>query len=153
MTKTTRFRRRSFLEAGGAAASLLLGLRSQPAAAARPASPLRADPHGILDLREGFSYRIVSRAGEKMSDGYRTPGRPDAMGVFPGPTPETLVLMRNHEIPGVREWGPYFDGQPAAPEAYDAEAFGGVTRLVLDARSLQVQKSHLALAGTHWNCA
>ncbi|HET6339958.1 MAG TPA: alkaline phosphatase PhoX [Polyangiales bacterium] len=149
----TTFRRRSFLGAGGAAASLLLGVRPQPAAAARPASPLQADPKGILDLREGFSYRSVSRAGEKMSDGYRTPGKPDAMGVFPGPTPDTLVLMRNHEVPGVREWGPYFDGQLPPPEAYDAEAFGGVTRLVLDARSLELQRSHLVLTGTHWNCA
>lgn len=151
MTQT--FRRRGFLEAGGAAASLLLGLRAQPAAAARPASPLQADPRGIVDLREGFTYRILSRAGEPMSDGYRTPGRPDAMGVFPGPTPDTLVLMRNHEIPGVREWGPYHDRQPCPREAYDAEAFGGVTRMVFDSRSLQLQKSHLVLTGTHWNCA
>jgi secreted PhoX family phosphatase len=61
--------------------------------------------------------------------------------------------MRNHEIPGVRAWGPYFDGQAVPAEAYDPEGFGGVTRLVLDARSLQLQRSHLVLTGTHWNCA
>jgi secreted PhoX family phosphatase len=152
MTQT--FRRRSFLGAGGAAASLLLGLRAQPAAAAQPVSPLRADPRGVVDLREGFTYRILSRAGDPLSDGYRTPGRPDAMGVFPGPTPDTLVVMRNHEmIPGAPEWSPYHEGQPPPREAYDPEALGGVTRLVLDARSLQLQKSHLVLTGTHWNCA
>lgn len=153
MSAPRRYRRRGFLEAGGAAASVLLGLRSQPAAAARPAPTLRPDPKRVLDLREGFSYRIVSQAGEKMSDGYRTPGRPDAMGVFPGPTPDTLVLMRNHEVPGVRDWGPYFDGQSPPPEAYDPEGYGGVTRLVLDARSYELRKSHLVLTGTHWNCA
>jgi secreted PhoX family phosphatase len=149
----TTFRRRRLLEAGGALASLCVGLRAQPAAAASPRSPLLADPRGVLDLREGFSYRILTRYGEPMSDGYRTPGRPDAMGVFPGPTPGSLVLMRNHEIPGVREWGPYRDGQAAPPEAYDPEAYGGVTRLVLDARSLELQRSNLVLTGTHWNCA
>jgi uncharacterized protein len=147
------FHRRKLLRAGGAGAAALLGLRSQPAAATQPISTLRADPARILDLPEGFSYRVISRAGEPLSDGYRTPGRPDAMGVFPGPTPDTLVLMRNHEIPGIRQWGPYFDGQAVPAETYDPEGFGGVTRLVLDARSLQLQHSNLVLTGTHWNCA
>ncbi len=88
-----------------------------------------------------------------MTDGYRLPARPDAMGVFAGPTPGTLVLMRNHEVPGVREWGPYYEGQTAPHESYDPEAFGGVTRTVLDAQQLTVQRTHLALCGTHWNCA
>ncbi|HKP64649.1 MAG TPA: alkaline phosphatase PhoX [Polyangiales bacterium] len=150
---TIKLKRRHLLQAGGAAASAWLSLPPLAAQAARPRSALRADPKGILDLREGFSYRIVSRGGERMSDGYRTPGRPDAMGVFPGPDAGSLVLMRNHEVPGVRAWGPYHEGQAAAPQAYDAEAYGGVSRLVLDAQTLDVKRSHLALAGTHWNCA
>jgi secreted PhoX family phosphatase len=148
-----RLKRRHLLQAGGAAASAWLGLPPAAAQAAHPRSALRADPRGILDLREGFSYRIVSRAGERMSDGYRTPARPDAMGVFAGPDAGSLVLMRNHEVPGVRAWGPYDEGQPPAREAYDPEGYGGVTRLVLDAETLEIKRSHLALAGTHWNCA
>ncbi|HKU38388.1 MAG TPA: alkaline phosphatase PhoX [Polyangiales bacterium] len=150
---TTKLQRRRLLQAGGAAASAWLGLQPTAAASTRPRAVLRTDPHGILDLHEGFSYRIVSRGGERMSDGYLTPLRPDAMAVFPGPTRDSLVLMRNHEIPGVRAWGPYAPDQAPAPEAYDPEGYGGVTRLVLDADSLVVRRSHLALVGTHWNCA
>ena len=58
---TARFNRRGFLGAGGAAASLLFGVRSQRAAAARQASVLRPDPKHVIDLREGFSYRIVAK--------------------------------------------------------------------------------------------
>jgi secreted PhoX family phosphatase len=49
------------------------------------APALRADPQGILDLPEGFSYRVLQRGGEMMTDGYRVPGRPDAMACFAGP--------------------------------------------------------------------
>ena len=41
--------------------------------------PLKADPNGIFDLPEGFSYRVVSFAGETMDDGYVVPGRADGM--------------------------------------------------------------------------
>jgi uncharacterized protein len=70
-----------------------------------------------------------------------------------GPTPGTLSLMRNHEVPGVRDWGPYFDGQATPPESYDPQAFGGVTRLVVDAKTLELKRTNLVLTGTHWNCA
>lgn len=114
---------------------------------------LIADPKRVLDLPAGFSYRILSRAGERMSDGYRTPARPDGMGIFRG-KPGELVLMRNHEIfPGDRAGGPYEPGQPPAPEAYDADAFGGVTRVVIDERTLAVRSDNLVLTGTHWNCS
>jgi hypothetical protein len=33
--------------------------------------PLRPDPGELLDLPDGFSYRIVSRAGDTMDDGLR----------------------------------------------------------------------------------
>ncbi|MDX1494023.1 MAG: hypothetical protein R3253_08200, partial [Longimicrobiales bacterium] len=32
--------------------------------------PLLDDPEGIIALPEGFSYRIISRRGERMSDGF-----------------------------------------------------------------------------------
>lgn len=87
-----------------------------------------------------------------MSDGYRVPGHPDAMGVFT--LGDQLVLMRNHEItPGDRASGPYPDGVAAPAQAYDPAAFGGVTRLVLDRTTLALQRQELALCGTHWNCA
>jgi secreted PhoX family phosphatase len=111
------------------------------------------DAKGLLDLPEGFSYRVLQRSGDAMSDGYRVPGRPDAMGCFASATSD-IVLMRNHEVTqGDRARSPYFPGQSPPAEAYDPEATGGVTRLVLDANTLAVKSSNLVLAGTYWNCA
>jgi secreted PhoX family phosphatase len=119
----------------------------------RVARPLVPDPKGILELPEGFSYQVVSRSGMRMDDGYRLPGRPDAMGCFPGPG-GSLVLMRNHEVfEGDHAQSPYFPGQEPPPEAYDPAGTGGVTRVILDAETLTVKRQNLVLAGTYWNCA
>ena len=45
--------------------------------------PLRRDPAEIFDLPEGFSYRVLSKAGERMDDGLLAPGKMDGMGCFP----------------------------------------------------------------------
>ena len=117
---------------------------------ARPS--LVRDPNGVLDLPPGFSYRVISRSGERMSDGYRVPGNPDAMGTFA--SAHGVVLMRNHEIaPGDAASGPYPQGTTPPEQAYDAAAYGGVTRLVLDPDTLAIRSQQLALCGTHWNCA
>ena len=55
------------------------------------------DPDKILDLPKGFSYRIISRKGERMNDGFFVPEDHDGMAAFPGPDGLT-VLVRNHEI-------------------------------------------------------
>lgn len=114
--------------------------------------PLRADPAGIFALPEGFSYRIVQRAHETMTDGYQVPESFDGMACFPGPN-GTLVLMRNHENSWFRSSGPCQREQAAPVEAYDPAAQGGVTRVVLDEASLEVKSSNLVLAGTVRNCA
>ena len=41
--------------------------------------PLVADPNRLLDLPEGFSYRVISGAGEAMDDGFITPDKFDGM--------------------------------------------------------------------------
>ncbi len=149
-----RFPRRAFLRAAAAVPlplALLHGRRA--AAAASPLGPLRPDPRKILDLPEGFSYRILERALAPMDDGYRVPGRPDGMACFPGPG-GTLVLMRNHELyPRQAELGPYAAGQAAPKEAYDPKGMGGVSRLVLRADTFERVSSNLVLAGTTRNCA
>jgi secreted PhoX family phosphatase len=62
--------------------------------------------------------------------------------------------MRNHEmLVGDHARSPYFPGQTPTPEAYDPQGTGGVTRLVIDPKSLQVQRTNLVLTGTYWNCA
>jgi len=146
-----KLQRRQLLRAATACASAWpLGLSSRAHATAE--QPLSADPNRVLDLPAGFSYRVLSRAGEPLSDGYRVPGRPDAMGVFQ--LGSELVLMRNHEVaPGERHSSPYAPGVDAPSQAYDREAYGGVTRVVLDAATLAHKRSELALCGTHWNCA
>jgi len=146
-----RLRRRQLLGAATVCASAWTTAGSSRARAATE-RPLVTDPRRLLDLPEGFSYRVLSHAGEPMHDGYRVPGNPDAMGVFR--VGDELVLMRNHEVaPGDRGSGPYPDGVQAPREAYDRDAYGGVTRLVLDPQTLAVRRQELALCGTHWNCA
>lgn len=123
--------------------------------------PLVEDPAGIFDLPAGFTYRIISRPGEVMSDGLLTPGRPDGMAAFPG-SRGRVILVRNHELmPG--NAGPFgSDGALAAgiPEdkIYDRGdgtliCPGGTTTLIVNEETLDVEKSFLSLAGTLNNCS
>ena len=149
--------RRTFVVGG--AAALVAGLLPRPSRAAATAStafgygPLVPDPAGILDLPAGFRYRILERRGDPMDDGYLVPGRADGMACFPGPD-GTLVLMRNHEnSPGDLANGPYRPGQSPPAETFQPNGMGGVTRLVVDARTLERVSSNLVLVGTARNCA
>lgn len=58
--------------------------------------PLVKDPNGILDLPRGFQYRIISKTGDKMSNGDLSPALPDGMAAFKGEK-NTTILVRNHE--------------------------------------------------------
>ena len=64
------------------------------------------DPAGIIDLPEGFSYSIISRAGDTMSDGFLVPARPDGMATFLADNGLTL-LVRNHEVDTAPDLGPF----------------------------------------------
>jgi uncharacterized protein len=148
-------RRRALLETAAVAAlgRAAMGCHSQRATPGPLSARLVHDEQGVLDLPEGFSYRILQRSGDLMSDGYRVPGRPDGMGCFAGEDGQ-IVLMRNHELAaGDRANSAYSTGQAAPPQAYDAEATGGVTRVVLDADTLEIARTNLVLSGTYWNCA
>ncbi len=106
------------------------------------------DPARVLDLPPGFRYTILQRAFEPMSDGLKVPGRPDGMACF-SDAPGTLTLMRNHELDkGLSDSG--FLAAP--PEAFDAKAGGGVTRVLLNEKTLDVVESNHVLAGTLRNC-
>jgi len=151
-------RRRSFAIAG-TAALLGVGLASWTKAKRRGLAPdqrgeanLPPDPGGLIDLRAGFSYRVLQRTGELMSDGYRVPGRPDAMGCF-DLGQGRWALMRNHELDiSQLRVSPYAPNAKPAQEAYDPRSLGGVSRVVLNARG-RVLSSNLALVGTNRNCA
>ena len=123
-------------------------LAASPAAAGAPGigAPV-PDPVGILDLPAGFSYRVVSRAGDPLPGGGITPGRHDGTATFDGPN-GGLRLVQNHEISTS-------DANPtiAAPElTYDPRAKGGTTTLTLDNHLNRVDE-YVSLAGTWSNCA
>ncbi len=126
--------------------------------------PLIEDPDRILDLPRGFSYKIVSRAGEKMADGFHVPAYPDGMGTFQGPNGMTIVL-RNHEIfPEFSpENGPFgsqneLQRRLSRSQIYDrgrdgGPALGSVTSLVFDTGSQELKSQFLNLTGTLVNCS
>jgi len=104
------------------------------------------DPAGILDLPPGFSYVIVSRAGDPLPGGGVTPGRHDGTAAFRGPR-GGVRLVQNHEIGSADPFPTLAD--PTL--TYDPKAKGGTTTLTLDHR-LQRLDEYVSLAGTWSNC-
>jgi secreted PhoX family phosphatase len=150
-------------------------LKSIVAAAATPAltqscraaelllGDLRPDPDKILDLPDGFSYRIVSRAGDNMSDGLRVPGAHDGMAAFEGQDGRVILIV-NHEMKTY--WfdsSAFGDGYSDLPEStksllYDrgsdrTPALGGTTTIIYNPATGQTDKQFMSLAGTEINCA
>lgn len=144
--------RRAFLSAGIASGgALALGAaswRPWSAIGTAPATPgLRPDPQGVFDLVEGLEYRVLQRVGQRMSDGHPAPGAPDGMACFADG--DRWVLCRNHELPlGLAHFA-HLDRE----RVYRADAGGGVSRLVLHPRTLEVESSNMVLAGTVYNCS
>lgn len=119
--------------------------------------PLGPDPAGLIDLPRGFSYRIVSRFGDAMSDGRVVPDRADGMGCFALPGGRH-ALVRNHELPVGRIADGAFRGANSDAPAYDRlpdgrPLPGGTTTIVIDDATGRVLSQHLSLAGTIRNCA
>lgn len=163
--------RRRFLTSAAAVSLGFAGLRRWESEAAATEvqlatgfGPLLDDPEGIIALPEGFSYRILSPWGERMTDGFRVPSRHDGMGAFPGPR-GTTILVRNHEVnPGDDPESSAFGADLSLLERLDpallydggtdgAPAFGGTTTLVYDTSAQTLESHHLSLAGTLVNCA
>lgn len=127
--------------------------------------PLLPDPNGLLDLPEGFSYRVISQGGETMDDGLLVPGQFDGMGCF-ALEGTRVALVRNHELKGSsaahRNWGPggYHEerlGGIDKTKAYDTYKDGrvlpgGTTTVVYDLATGETVRQHLSLAGTSTNC-
>lgn len=117
------------------------------------------DPAGLFDLPEGFSYRILSTAGERMDDGLPTPGNMDGMGCFDAGGGR-IALVRNHELKprqtalGAFAEGPGEDGLAAYDRGPDARPLpGGTTTILFNPATGRVERQHLSLAGTAVNCA
>jgi secreted PhoX family phosphatase len=166
------FSRRAFIASAATSMAFAgFGVRAQDEAAELPSylnevegyGPLLPDPKGMLDLPRGFSYRIISQAGETMADGLLVPGAFDGMGCFPLGG-DHVALVRNHELgPAAFNDGAFGLGGRLAsllPKggAYDHSDTGlplpgGTTTLVYDLKTGQTIRQHLSLAGTAVNCA
>jgi secreted PhoX family phosphatase len=120
--------------------------------------PLKKDPHKILDLPEGFSYRVISSLGDKMDDGFLVPDRADGMGCI-ALDDDRVALIRNHEINLKNQ-----DDDaakilsPLLKEAYDhtdenIPHAGGTTTIIYDLSTDKRTKEFYSLIGTLQNCA
>jgi len=116
----------------------------QPRKIGAPLGDLVSDSNGILDLPPGFSYQVLQRVGDQMTDGFDAPAAPDGMACFAGDN-DSWVVMRNHEI---------HEGRPVdAALGFAGNRGGGVTRLVVDRESGALLSSNFVLSGTSRNCA
>lgn len=125
--------------------------------------PLRADPGRILDLPDGFSYRVVSRAGELMNDGLQTPHSHDGMAAFPAASGR-VTLVCNHELgPSEFDKSAFARVRESLPatlrdRVYDlgngkTPGTGGTTTVTYNLETGKTENIHLSLAGTELNCA
>ncbi|MFK7807843.1 MAG: alkaline phosphatase PhoX [Saprospiraceae bacterium] len=124
---------------------------------------LLPDSKKYLNLPEGFTYDIISKAGTKMDDGLLLPARPDGMATFATANGK-VIIVRNHEnSPEPTKYGAFGKDQQLLPQIskesfYDygkgiTPALGGTTTLVYNEESGKVEKQFLSLAGTIRNCA
>src|SRR5215218_3087949 len=91
-----------------------------------------------LALPPGFRYRLISRAGDPMSDGTPTPGIFDGTAAFRGRGGD-VILIRNHE------------NRSRAGEVGVAVPAGNTK--VVAGRDRRVREQYAILGGTHTNCA
>ncbi len=113
--------------------------------------PLVADPDGLLDLPEGFTYRVLSKLGDAMADGGTVPDHADGMGCFDLGEGK-WALVRNHELNLTQSAG----AELTSGYGRDADGKvlpGGTTTIVLDAATFAVERQFRSLAGTIRNCA
>lgn len=156
--------RRDFLKVGGMSTVALtlgttglLSLTSTPTSLAATGNsvnrgsgfagygPLVKDPNGILDLPRGFQYRIISKTGDKMSNGDLSPALPDGMAAFKGEK-NTTILVRNHEN-GTNSQYPVNGKNP-----WSIGAAGGTTTLVVGP-DRNVINEYVSNSGNIRNCA
>jgi secreted PhoX family phosphatase len=121
------------------------------------------DPAGLLDLPPGFSYSIVSSAGDVMDDGYFAPESFDGMACFPLGA-NRVALVRNHELQArMIDVGPTggranlierLRGEPHYGRDVEGRPLpGGTSTLVFDLSGGRREQQYLSLAGTVVNCA
>ena len=122
--------------------------------------PLVRDPNNLIDLPKGFDYRVISRLGNIMDDGFLVPNSADGMGAFDLGKGK-VALVRNHELSvGDSGVGPFAGAVPRDFTTYDRMADdksmplpGGTTTLIYDMKTGQREAEWLSLSGTIRNCS
>ena len=128
-----------------------------------PFGKLVRDPRQVLDLPEGFEYRVVFRKGEEMDDGLLVPGEADGMAAFPGEDGRVVIICNHENSPRRLHNGPFGTklerlGRIDRAKIYDygdglTPGGGGTTSIVYNPISKKTEKKFLSLAGTEFNCA
>jgi secreted PhoX family phosphatase len=131
------------------AAALLLGSKGVLSQTSTSAGygELVPDPGGLIDLPQGFQYRVISKEGTPLSSGGKVPGDHDGMAAFPGPRSNTTVLVRNHEQ-RVGDPNPLVGTNP-----YDSAAPGGTTGILVNLENRKEIRDFVTSSGTLNNCA
>ena len=156
--------RRHFIQcvvAAAATPSVLSPLEAR--ASAVSGGKLVPDPHRILDLASGLEYTVVSRFGDRMSDGLRVPGAHDGMAAFPDHDGR-IRLVCNHELTAkLRDSSAFENGFENLPadvrkRFYDpgegrTPGPGGTTTIIFNPAAGETERQFLSLAGTETNCA
>jgi secreted PhoX family phosphatase len=162
-----RFSRRALLRNSSAVALGFAGLRTLSGCATL--TPGEAElkeerNRQPFALPPGFSQQVISRFGQMMDDGLRTPGNADGMAAFPGPDGK-VILVRNHELEvGNKKQGPFGDENKLLKlidlkRMYDAgfenknPSLGGTTTILYNPASRRAELVFMSLAGTTRNCA
>ncbi len=121
------------------------------------------DPNEILDLPQGFSYRVISRQGDEMDDGLLVPARADGMAAFSGMHGNINLVCNYENRPSHPGYGPFGELHERLdridnsfiydPGGGKTAGTGGTTTIVYDPRNGETVRQHLSLAGTELNCA
>ena len=125
--------------------------------------PLVPDPKGVLDLPEGFSYKVIYTHQQKMDDGFFLPGKPDGMAAFERADGKVAVI-RNHEMdpvsPEISAFGANYEllSNVSKDQLYDygngkTPSLGGTSTFIFNEETQEIEKQWLSLAGTARNCA
>lgn len=166
--------RRKFLKVSGTASLGFLGLYQFACSAKKESKNLPVDPtfgygklkkdkEKVFNLPEGFSYKVISKRGDEMADGFLLPGKPDGMASFEGENGK-VIIVRNHEIsPGDTKEGSFGEknellSKISSEEVYDfgkgeVPALGGTSTFIFNEETQEIEKQYLSLAGTNRNCA
>ena len=121
------------------------------------------DQNGYMDLPAGFKYKVISKSGDHMSDGFLVPGRPDGMGAFSNNVHDCIVIRNHENSPTPLTNSPFGLTNELYQEIdqtlmYDGgygknPGLGGTTTLIFDEENQEVIKEYISLAGTYRNCA